>query len=43
MGESLNGKYRRLQVAYMAFFASMAIATIAFIVMYAMGRFAPAA
>jgi hypothetical protein len=41
MGESLNGKYRHLQVAYTTFFASMAIATTAFIVMYAMGRFAP--
>jgi hypothetical protein len=41
MGESLNGKYRHLQVAYTTFFASMAIATTAFIVMYALGRFAP--
>jgi hypothetical protein len=41
MGESLNGKYRHLQVAYTTFFASMAIATTTFIVMYAMGRFAP--
>ena len=41
MGESLNGKYRHLQVAYTTFFASMAIATVAFIVMYALGRFAP--
>jgi len=41
MGESLNGKYRHLQVAYTTFFASMAIATTAFIVMYVMGRFAP--
>jgi hypothetical protein len=41
MGESLNGKYRHLQVAYTTFFASMAIATITFIVLYAMGRFAP--
>lgn len=41
MGESLNGKYRHLQVAYTTFFASMAIATITFILLYAMGRFAP--
>jgi hypothetical protein len=41
MGEALNGKYRHLQAAYTAFFASMTIATIAFIVLYAMGRFAP--
>jgi hypothetical protein len=41
MGESLNGKYRHLQIAYTTFFASMAIATITFIVLYAMGRFAP--
>lgn len=41
MGESLNGKFRHLQVAYTVFFASMAIATVAFIVLYAMGRFAP--
>jgi hypothetical protein len=40
MGESLNGKYRHLQVAYTTFFVSMAVATIAFIVMYATGRFA---
>lgn len=40
MGESLSRKYRRLQVAYAAFFASMAVATAVFIVMYAMGRFA---
>ena len=39
MGESLNGKYRRLQVAYMVFFAGMAGATLAFIALYAMGRF----
>lgn len=38
MGESLSGKYRRLQVAYTAFFAGMAAATIVFIAMYAMGR-----
>jgi hypothetical protein len=41
MGESLNGKYRVLQVAYTVFFASMAVATVVFIAMYAMGRFAP--
>lgn len=41
MGESLNGKYRRLQLAYSTFFAAMAAATILFIVMYALGRFAP--
>jgi Family of unknown function (DUF5706) len=40
MGESLSRKYRGLQVAYAAFFASMALATVTFIVMYAMGRFA---
>ena len=28
MGESLNGKYRHLQVAYTTFFVSMAMATI---------------
>jgi hypothetical protein len=41
MGESLNGKYRHLQVAYTTFFVSMAVATITFVVLYAMGRFAP--
>jgi hypothetical protein len=39
MGESLSSKYRRLQVAYMVFFAGMAGATLAFIALYAMGRF----
>lgn len=39
MGESLNGKYRLLQVAYMVFFAGIAGATAVFIVLYAMGRF----
>ena len=39
MGESLNGKYRRLQVAYMVFFAGMAGATVAFVALYATGRF----
>ena len=38
MGESLNGKYRRLQTAYAAFFAGMASATVVFIAMYATGR-----
>jgi hypothetical protein len=41
MGESLNGKYRVLQIAYAVFFASMAIATVVFIALYAMGRYAP--
>jgi len=41
MGESLSRKYRRLQIAYAAFFGSMAIATTVFIIMYAAGRFAP--
>lgn len=42
MGESLSGKYRRLQAAYMVFFGSMAIATVVFVAMYAMGRYTPA-
>jgi hypothetical protein len=41
MGESLNGKYRVLQIAYAVFFSSMAIATVVFIALYAMGRYAP--
>lgn len=40
MGESLNGKYRVLQIAYTVFFASMAIATVVFMALYAMGRYA---
>ena len=43
MGESLTRKYRCLRLAYMAFFASMAGATIVFIVMYALGRYTSAA
>jgi hypothetical protein len=42
MGESLNRKYRYLQIAYMTFFASMVVGTAVFIFMYATGRFAPA-
>ena len=41
MGESLNGKYRYLQLAYNAFLASTALATALFVLMYAMGRFNP--
>lgn len=39
MGQSLNGKYRHLQIAYAVFLAGVAGATLLFIVMYAMGRF----
>lgn len=39
MGESLNGKYRWLQVAYSAFLASTGIATVLFVVMYLTGNF----
>ena len=39
MGESLNGKYRWLQVAYAAFLASTGIATVLFVVMYLTGNF----
>ena len=41
MGESLNGKYRYLALAYNAFFASTALATALFVLMYATGRFNP--
>jgi Family of unknown function (DUF5706) len=41
MGESLNGKYRYLQIAYGAFLASTALATALFVLMYATGRFSP--
>jgi hypothetical protein len=41
MGESLNGKYRYVQLAYVAFFATTAIATVLFVLMYATGRFTP--
>lgn len=41
MGESLNGKYRYVQLAYVAFFASTAIATVLFVLMYATGSFNP--
>jgi len=41
MGESLNGKYRYLQLAYNAFLASTALATALFVLLYAMGRFSP--
>ena len=41
MGESLNGKYRYLQLAYNAFLASTALATTLFVLLYAMGRFSP--
>ena len=43
MGESLNGKYRQLQIAYTVFLVGTASATLLFIAMYAMGRFTPAA
>ncbi len=43
MGESLNGKYRHLQIAYAVFLAGVAGATLLFIAMYAMGRFTVAA
>jgi hypothetical protein len=39
MGESLNGKYRSLQVAYAAFLIGTAVATVLFVVMFATGRF----
>ena len=39
MGESLNGKYHYLQLAYNAFLASTALATALFVLLYAMGRF----
>ena len=42
MGESLNRKYRWLQLAYLLFFAGMAGATASFIVLYAMSWYAPA-
>ncbi len=41
MGQSLNGKYRYLQLAYGAFFASTALATALFVLMYATGRMSP--
>ena len=41
MGESLNGKYRYLQLAYGAFLASTSLATVVFVLMYATGRFNP--
>ena len=41
MGESLNGKYRYLQLAYGAFLTSTALATGLFVLMYATGRFTP--
>jgi CHASE1-domain containing sensor protein len=43
MGESLNGKYRSLQVAYAAFLIGTAVATALFVLMYATGGFGPAA
>jgi hypothetical protein len=43
MGESLTGKYRYLRLAYAAFLASTALATLLFVVMYATGRFDPVA
>ena len=39
MGQSLNGKYRYLQLAYGAFLVSTALATALFVLLYAMGRF----
>jgi pycsar effector protein len=41
MGQSLNGKYRHLQLAYGAFFASTALAVVLFVLMFATGRFEP--
>jgi hypothetical protein len=43
MGESLSGKYRWLQLAYLVFFVGMAGATVTFIALYLTGAFAPAA
>jgi hypothetical protein len=43
MGESLNGKFRYLQIAYTAFLVSTGVATALFVVMYATGRFGSAA
>jgi hypothetical protein len=43
MGESLSGKYRRLQVAYAVFLISTAVATMLFVAMFATGRFAATA
>lgn len=39
MGQSLNGKYRYLQLAYGAFLASTTLATALFVLVYATGRF----
>ena len=39
MGQSLNGKYRYLQLAYTAFLVSTALATVLFVLVYATGRF----
>lgn len=41
MGQSLNGKYRYLQLAYSAFLASTTLATALFVFMYATGGFNP--
>lgn len=41
MGESLSGKYRRLQIAYAVFLGGTALAVALFVAMYATGRFAP--
>lgn len=38
MGQSLNGKYRYVQLAYLAFLASTGLATALFVAMYATGR-----
>ena len=43
MGEILSSKYRYLRLAYGVFLVSTALATILFVLMYATGRFAPAA
>lgn len=41
MGESLNGKYRRLQTAYAVFLGATALAAALFVAMYVSGRLAP--
>ena len=38
MGQSLNGKYRYLHLAYNAFLASLTLATVLFVLMYVTGR-----
>jgi hypothetical protein len=41
MGESLSGKYRRLQIAYAVFLGATALAVALFVAMYAAGEFSP--